>query len=574
MSDKPRLHPRLHQLLDAACDGLLTAEQTAELETILRADREAWRLYREYCQLHVDLHFLLCGDRVREAVQAELEPPPPYLFLTADETPSTETLPTDLFGRVFLAMGLLVGVLLLGVWIWGGPAPAVEVARLTDVFEAQWADAAQTPSTEAALLAGQTLELRSGFATLRFVNGAEVLLEGPATFRLESVAAGWLGRGKLVGRVKTARAHGFTIHTPTVTVIDQGTEFGLAVDEVGHTEAHVFKGKVETRLMANGRAAGDILRVDAGQAVCVDQGTGRLTRMVPRTDAFVRTIPDAPAEYTRTVLATQPDSLWAYWRLEEYPVALRGAPTVARNAAVTGTRNDALWGGKDLVPRCVPLSGLAGPRPQDGFLGLHADNRAAQFTGMREEDGADMLQVGSIWLKGREAADRTLDVETQTIAFFLKTSQNATDSRLYVAHPDNEHDFQIVMSEGRLGVTTLDDSTAQTVMTAAHYNDDQWHHVVVVRNGDLAVNARLNVDGQLVPMAAVERSFNAGGTSRFGTRSSASAWWIGLLDEIAVWNTSLTEAEIEALYQTARRGGAADGKPSHAQPSVSDPDGG
>lgn len=75
MSDKPRLHPRLHQLFDAACDGRLTPEETVELESWLRGDGEAQRLYRQYCQLHVELHFLLCGDRVREAVQAKLEPP-------------------------------------------------------------------------------------------------------------------------------------------------------------------------------------------------------------------------------------------------------------------------------------------------------------------------------------------------------------------------------------------------------------------------------------------------------------------------------------------------------------------
>lgn len=547
MSDKPRLHPRLHQLLDAACDGLLMPDETAELETWLRGDLEAQRLYRQYCQLHVELHFLLCGDRVREAVQAKLEPASP-LFLTADEALPTEAVAPHPVHRWFLAAGVIAGVLAFGLWLWGGPR---EVAWLTAECEAQWAG--QAPTAAVPLVTGRTLELKSGFATLRFKTGAEVLLEGPATFTPEGVAAGRLTRGKLVGQVKTPEACGFRIHTPTMTVVDQGTEFALAVDDSGRTEAHVFQGRVEARLMVDGRGAGDILRVDAGQAVRVDQATERLTRMVPQADAFVRTMPRGPSGYTQAVLATQPGHLWAFWRLEEHPVAMRGSPTAAKNLAPTGSRNDALWGGRELVPRCVPLSGTAGPRPRDGFLGLNADNRAAQFTGRREEDGADMLQVGSIWLQDREEADRTLDVATQTIALFLKTSQSAADSRLYVAHPANVHDFQVVMSDGRLGVSTLDGSRDQVVMTADRYNDDRWHHVVVIRNGDLAADARLYVDGQPAPMTPIAQAFDAGGTSRFGTRSSSSAWWIGLLDEIAIWNTSLSEAEIRGLDEASRR---------------------
>lgn len=549
MSDKPRLHPRLHQLFDAACDGRLTPEETVELESWLRGDGEAQRLYRQYCQLHVELHFLLCGDRVREAVQAKLEPPTP-LFFTVEEVLPTEPRRPDLVHRWLMVAGLIAGVLALGLWFWGGPR---EVAWLTAECETQWGGEGPTPSPSVPLLAGRTLELKSGFATLRFKTGAEVLLEGPATFTPEGVGAGRLTRGKLVGQVKSAQAYGFSIHTPTMTVVDLGTEFALAVDDSGRTETHVFQGRVETRLMVDGRGAGDILRVDAGQAVRVDQATERLTRMVPQADAFVRTMPRGPAGYTQTVLTTRGDHLWAFWRLEEHPVASRGMPTVAKNLAPTGARNDALWGGRELVPRCVPLSGMAGPRPRDGFLGLSADNRAAQFTGMREEDGSDMLQVGSIWLQDREEADQTLDVAALTIALFFKTSQSVADSRLFVAHPANVHDFQVVMSEGRLGVSTLDGSRDQTVMTAERYNDDRWHHAVVVRNGERAADARLYVDGQAVPMTPVARAFDAGGTSRFGTRSSGSAAWIGQLDEIAIWSTALGEAEIQGLHEAARR---------------------
>lgn len=549
MNDKPRVHPRLHFLLSAACEEQLTAAQVAELELLMRGDPKAQRLYHEYCQLHVDLHFVASGDQVRNAIRAKIAPSP-VVGVLADCWHRVDSLVTLGLRVAWVSAILAIGLLVLGSWLRGGREWG-EVATLGETFRAEWSGMPRVPAPAAGLIAGQPLKLKSGFATIRFHNGAEVLLEGPATFTPEDVNAGQLLRGKLVGRVTTKDAQGFTVHTPTAMVVDQGTEFSVAVDHLGQTEACVFKGRVEARLMIGGRPGGDVLRVESGQAVRADLNTGQLTRTVPQPDAFVRSIPTGPPDYTRAVLATRPARLWGYWRWEEYPLSMSGSPTVAVNIAPSGNRYDALWGGKDLVPRCVPVGGVAGPRPRDGFLGLGADNRAAQLTGQHEKDGADMLQFGSIWLEARNALDEKFDVPSQTIAFFMKTSQCVPDARIFVAHPANQHDFQIVMSDARLGVTTRDDSAEQTVMTASVFNDDQWHHVVVVRNGDLASNARLYVDGPLVPMEPVDRSFSEGGTSRFGTESSSSAWWVGFLDEIAVWDSPLDEAEVAALYQAA-----------------------
>ncbi|MES2794292.1 MAG: FecR domain-containing protein, partial [Planctomycetota bacterium] len=55
-----------------------------------------------------------------------------------------------------------------------------------------------------------------------------------------------LAHGQLVAKVSPEDT-GFTIDTPTVKLIDLGTEFGLSTDANGGSEIHVFKGAVEAR---------------------------------------------------------------------------------------------------------------------------------------------------------------------------------------------------------------------------------------------------------------------------------------------------------------------------------------
>ena len=68
MSHEPAIPLRLRLLFDAICEGDASAAQVAELESILRSDESARRLYRQYCRLHVDLHFVVRGRRVLGAV--------------------------------------------------------------------------------------------------------------------------------------------------------------------------------------------------------------------------------------------------------------------------------------------------------------------------------------------------------------------------------------------------------------------------------------------------------------------------------------------------------------------------
>src|SRR5207245_6588511 len=114
------------------------------------------------------------------------------------------------------------------------------VALLRHAPGAVW-DSPDPPRAGAALPRGR-LRLKSGYAHIQFYSGATVILEGPAGFWLTSRTAAYCASGKLRAIVPS-QAEGFRIGTPTVEVVDRGTEFGLRVDEGGKAEGHVFQGK-------------------------------------------------------------------------------------------------------------------------------------------------------------------------------------------------------------------------------------------------------------------------------------------------------------------------------------------
>jgi len=84
------------------------------------------------------------------------------------------------------------------------------------------------------------------------------------TYEVESAASGFLSVGKLTAKLEKTpevRHHKpeanlqtskfqiskFVVRTPTATVTDLGTEFGVEVNREGGTETHVFAGKVKMK---------------------------------------------------------------------------------------------------------------------------------------------------------------------------------------------------------------------------------------------------------------------------------------------------------------------------------------
>jgi len=229
------------------------------------------------------------------------------------------------------------------------------IARLTRAVGASWHNPTAMQDG-AALRAGQRLSLQQGLAEVAFESGATVILEGPAEFKVGGQGSGVssqksevreqgsgvrgqqsevrdqgsgvkghpkseisnpkseihnacsLSLGKLVARVPP-QAHGFTVETPTMTVVDQGTEFAVSVQPLpasppasglqpsafSATEVAVFEGRVDVtpRDRVAGAPPAAPVPLRAGEALGNDS-VNQTPHPVPSTLAsFVRELPQS-----------------------------------------------------------------------------------------------------------------------------------------------------------------------------------------------------------------------------------------------------------------------------------------
>jgi PKD repeat protein len=81
------------------------------------------------------------------------------------------------------------------------------------------------------------------------------------------------------------------------------------------------------------------------------------------------------------------------------------------------------------------------------------------------------------------------------------------------------------------------------VNTGAAVNDNQWHHVAVVRDKP---DYRIYVDGALTYSYQRNNNLNFTGKFSIGATHTGSESWKGRIDEVRIWNTTRTLTEIQA----------------------------
>jgi PKD repeat protein len=116
---------------------------------------------------------------------------------------------------------------------------------------------------------------------------------------------------------------------------------------------------------------------------------------------------------------------------------------------------------------------------------------------------------------------------------------------------------------GRLSFGVNDGST-RAITTTRTYNDGNWHHVVGTLS---AAGLTFSVDGTVVgqmPTVTSAQRFN--GFWRIGGDHTwnGSTWFNGQVDEVAVYPTALTAAQVDAHFSIGRTGQATNVAPSAA----------
>ncbi len=216
--------------IDRSFEGRLSSDEWAALQQAVIDDPDLRRDYVERRWLHALL--VSEGDSLpallEEAQWAKPAPAPPAAR-----------------SAVWLAAAAALALFATSLSLFLGNRPAPFVATLVEAENCRWAGS-ELPTVEGAGLGPGTLALTEGMATIRFASGATVTLEAPSVLEVESAMKCRLVEGSVVAEVPES-AHGFTIHTPEMEVIDLGTRFGVTANSLGDANVFVFEGEVKVK---------------------------------------------------------------------------------------------------------------------------------------------------------------------------------------------------------------------------------------------------------------------------------------------------------------------------------------
>ncbi|QDT80306.1 FecR protein [Gimesia maris] len=280
MSEKPTPDNQTILLIDAFLQGTISDQQQAALERLLASDSEQRQLYIDYMQVHNGL-----TTWTNETTEpADWVPQP-----VSQSHPSRLRSPRFL---LMLVSSLVAATLLLSLAYYAGwntradsssaiaessiDQPADEtsqpqtdhIALLTQAVGVEW-DTNRNLQAGAGLSAGW-LKLKQGTIQVELISGASILIEGPAAVKLISPLKAFCQFGKVRASVPE-QAHGFTMETSRLNVVDLGTEFTLSLDQSGSGQVQVIDGKVELHSTDSQSTPANVQSLTTGEGVQFNQ---------------------------------------------------------------------------------------------------------------------------------------------------------------------------------------------------------------------------------------------------------------------------------------------------------------
>jgi hypothetical protein len=218
------------------------------------------------------------------------------------------------------------------------------------------------------------------------------------------------------------------------------------------------------------------------------------------------------------------DGLIAYWPLDE----------------VVGTRTPDVVGGMDLDLTNLTADDLAPGRFGNAF----------SFSNTRQTLLSRVHSPGEA-LPANQYDSFTISLWAQV------TGQGQTDLRLFSEASTTSSNPLFNIGTDNAGATGQVDlyfrnpgfPTVDHIKTELEPFDGEWSHIVFVQDNR---ERRIYINGQLdsleIPEKPEEGSWEVDNTTIGGIlRASASHWVSGLIDDVAIWNRALTQAEINEL---------------------------
>jgi len=403
---------------------------------------------------------------------------------------------------------------------------------LESALDAHWARDLSLTAGSALPVGRYTLE--RGLARIVCADGAEIIVEGPATFTLDSGRQISLAGGRLVGACRTEHSRGFTALTRNARLVDLGTEFGIAVLAEGTTETEVFDGRV---------ALAAVSRAEPGPAATVTLGRGQTAR-IARDSTVVTTAIPLQTVFTRR----------EHWERRQAWLACRDAlvndPSVIAYYAFEPSKSSSRVLRESRGQRLFDGAIRTAPWTPGRFPGKLALDFAGRETPTRVELGQAASTRLNLTGSFTVAAWFNIRANHTGWATLLCKGNHAWRLQLnrhdqlgfYISSPEPETDY--VFNRPWYG------ALARTPVA-----DGRWHLAVVtgdVRDG--ATATRLYLDGVLLDERDLPPMPRNDDPVWFGANSGSTESYVidGKLDEILFVSRVLSAEEIVRLYDAGK----------------------
>jgi hypothetical protein len=170
----------------------------------------------------------------------------------------------------------LAATLLIGCGLfWMLSTRATQIATVTRILDAGFES--EPLQVGARLAQGDRIRTQQGLVEITFDSGAVMAVKAPADVELLSPLSARSRAGRVTVDVGE-HAHGFRIETPTASIVDWGTEFGVGV-QADATDVIVFNGIVDLHAKQSNDSNRRSQRLQQGDALRVGSD-GDLRRIV------------------------------------------------------------------------------------------------------------------------------------------------------------------------------------------------------------------------------------------------------------------------------------------------------
>jgi hypothetical protein len=353
--------------------GTATEDQESQLASLLESSPEARREYVDFLCMYAHLHrrkgaslfvegtpddsllnentWQLLAEEEKKAEAVWVERPSEEPAVPAAVPPVSGRTTVSKFSIYSLLVSTAALIFLIAYAhlspLRKGVAP---VGRLNRTVNAIWRDASGH-ITEGCELHPGPMQLVKGLAEIELEGGGKVLIEGPSTFSLETPVQVYLQEGRLVASLKGAGRQAFVVRSPTASLVDYGTEFGVYVGRQGQTEAYVYEGSVQIRDSSDPVKFSRSMLLKAGEGAAADE-RGTLTAKAVNPYHFVRSSDVEVFEQASAVGGYYRWRSWVYRLHREDPSLVahyffeRDASNPDRliNAAGGGRESDGVFG--------------------------------------------------------------------------------------------------------------------------------------------------------------------------------------------------------------------------------------